>query len=137
MRYADTAISRALRKALSAGPVAGLRSFLAMWRGIVVDSDFGAGCPVLAVAIEEPPAGETPEALVAAAEAFGRWEDLLADSLREHGADPAQARALAALVVAASEGAIAVCRAKRSIQPLDHVAQQLEALIAGALDRPA
>ena len=37
-----------------------LRAFLALWRKIVVDSDFRAGCPVLAVSIEEPPTDETP-----------------------------------------------------------------------------
>ncbi len=58
-------------------------------------------------------------------------------SLREHGAAPDQAPGLATLIVAAVEGAIAMCRAKRSMKPLDQVAQQLEALIAGALDRPA
>ena len=49
-----------LERALEAGPVAGLRAFLALWRKIVVDSDFRAGCPVLAVSIEEPPTDETP-----------------------------------------------------------------------------
>jgi hypothetical protein len=39
--------------------------------------------------------------------------------------------------VASAEGAIAMCRAKRGTQPLDHVAEQLEALIAGAVDRRA
>ncbi|MDN0199231.1 TetR/AcrR family transcriptional regulator [Streptomyces sp. S.PNR 29] len=137
VRYAGEAVARLLRKELDAGPVAGLRAFLALWRGIVIDSDFRAGCPVLAVAVEEPPAEETPPALVAAAEAFEGWERLLAEALREHGATSDQAPGLAALIVASVEGAIAMCRAKRSMQPLDQVAQQLEALIAGALDRPA
>lgn len=66
VRYAGGAVSRVLREELEAGPVAGLRAFLALWRGIVVDSDFRAGCPVLAVAVEEPPVDETPPALLAA-----------------------------------------------------------------------
>lgn len=133
VRYADTAVARILRKALEEGPVAGLGAFLALWRGIVLDSGFRAGCPVLAVSVEEPPADDIPPALAAAAEAFDGWERLLTDSLRDHGADPERAPALAALVVASAEGAIAMCRAKRSTQPLDHVAEQLEALIAGAV----
>jgi AcrR family transcriptional regulator len=91
----------------------------------------------LAVAVEEPPADETPPALVAATEAFDRWEQLLAEALREHGAAPDQAPGLATLVVASVEGAIAMCRAKRTMEPLDQVARQLEALILGALDQPA
>ncbi|SFN33466.1 MULTISPECIES: TetR/AcrR family transcriptional regulator [Streptomyces] len=133
VRHADAAIARRLGKALDAGPVAGVRAFLALWRGVVLDSEFRAGCPVLAVSVEEPPADEIPSALIAAAEAFDGWERLLADALRDHGVDPERASGLAALVVASVEGAIAMCRAKRGIQPLDQVAEQLEALIAGAV----
>lgn len=107
----------------------GLRAFLDLWRKIVVDSDFHAGCPVLAVAIEEPQDGDIPPALTAAAEVFEQWETLLADSLKAHGAEAAQ---LATLVVAAVEGTVAMCRARRSIRPLDHTAEQLQALIATA-----
>ncbi|MFF4506699.1 TetR/AcrR family transcriptional regulator [Streptomyces sp. NPDC001401] len=134
VQYAGGAVARILRKELDAGPVAGLRAFLALWRGIVVESDFRAGCPVLAVSVEEPPADEIPPALAAAAEAFEEWERLLAEALRGHGVDGDQAPGLAALIVASVEGAIAMCRAKRSMRPLDQVAQQLEVLIAGALD---
>ncbi|WP_329544390.1 TetR/AcrR family transcriptional regulator [Streptomyces sp. NBC_01356] len=137
VQYAGEVVARILRKELDAGPLAGLQAFLALWRGIVVESGFRAGCPVLAVSVEEPPAGEVPPALQAAAEAFETWERLLTDALREHGADPEQAEGLAALVVASVEGATAMCRAKRSARPLDLVAPQLEALIVGALDRPA
>ncbi|OXY98738.1 TetR/AcrR family transcriptional regulator [Streptomyces diastatochromogenes] len=137
VRYAGTAVGRVLSEELGAGPVAGLRAFLALWRGIVVDSDFRAGCPVLAVSVEEPPADEIPPALAAAAEAFEGWESLLAESLGEHGVAPDQAADLAALVVASVEGATAMCRARHSAQPLDRIARQLETVIAAALGRPA
>ncbi|GAB2756348.1 TetR/AcrR family transcriptional regulator [Streptomyces bullii] len=133
VRHTGQWVARSLRKELEAGPVAGLRAFLALWRTIVVDSDFRAGCPVLAVSIEEPPVDETPTALAAAADVFTEWEGLLAASLREHGAEPGRAAQLATLVVAAVEGTVAMCRAKRSIQPLDHTAEQLQALIRTAL----
>lgn len=129
VRYTGDWVARSLRKELAAGPAAGLRAFLALWRGIVVDTDFHAGCPVLAVAIEEPPTDEVPPALAAAAEVFGQWEGLLADSLREHGADAEQAVQVATLIVAAVEGTVALCRAKRSTEPLDRTAAQLQTLI--------
>ncbi|MEU7071818.1 TetR/AcrR family transcriptional regulator [Streptomyces narbonensis] len=132
VRFTGEWVAGSLRKELEAGPTEGLRAFLALWRRIVVESDFHAGCPVLAVAIEEPPAGEVPPALAAAAEVFEQWETLLADSLREHGAEAGQAAQLATLVVAAVEGTVAMCRAKRSTEPLDRTAEQLEALISGA-----
>lgn len=88
---------------------------------------------MLAVSIEEPPTDEIPPAVLAAAEAFDSWEKLLATSLREHGVEAEQAAQLATLVVAAVEGTVAMCRAKRSTQPLDHTAEQLQALIAAAV----
>ncbi|GLW51160.1 putative TetR-family transcriptional regulator [Streptomyces sp. NBRC 14336] len=136
VRYTGEWVSRRLRKELEAGPVEGLRAFLSLWRGIVVESDFHAGCPVLAVAIEEPQTDEIPPPLEAAAQVFTEWEDLLATSLRTHGAPPAQAAQLATLVVAAVEGTVALCRARRTIQPLDDTANQLESLIASAVRNP-
>ncbi|MFI6493452.1 TetR/AcrR family transcriptional regulator [Streptomyces sp. NPDC050564] len=133
VRYTGEWVARSLRKELEAGPAEGLRAFLALWRKIVVESDFHAGCPVLAVAIEEPPADEIPPALAAAAEVFGEWESLLAASLRAHGAETEEATQLATLIVAAVEGTVAMCRAKRSMQPLDHTAEQLQALITAAI----
>ncbi|WP_333736992.1 TetR/AcrR family transcriptional regulator [Streptomyces sp. IBSBF 2806] len=133
VRFTGEWVARSLRRELEAGPAAGLRAFLDLWRKIVVESDFHAGCPVLAVAIEEPPADEIPPALTAAADVFEQWEGLLADSLRAHGAGAGQAAQLATLIVAAVEGTVAMCRAKRSTQPLDRTAEQLQALIAGAV----
>ena len=56
---------------------------------------------------------------------------------------PARARRLAALVIASTEGTVAMCRstegtvamcrAARSAQPLDDVRQQLELVLSGAL----
>ena len=133
VRHTGEWVARALRKELRSGPVEGLRAFLALWRKIVVDSDFRAGCPVLAVSIEEPATEEAPAAVRAAAEVFETWEGLLADSLREHGAGPEHAVQVASLIVAAVEGTVAMCRAKRSTQPLDHTAEQLQALILATI----
>ncbi|MEU3920402.1 TetR family transcriptional regulator [Streptomyces sp. NPDC029004] len=135
VRYTGETVSAALRAELqAAGPTAGLRAFLDLWRDIVIRTDFHAGCPVLAVAIEEPPGDEIPAALTAAAEVFDAWEALLADSLRAHGAGPEQAAQLATLIVAAVEGTVAMCRAKRSTQPLDRTAEQLQALVLNAIN---
>lgn len=133
VRYAGETVSRALSKRLQAGPVEGLRAFLALWRKTVLDSGFRAGCPVLAVAVEEPADEAATEAIVAAAEVFTAWEKLLADSLCQHGADDASAAQLATLIVAAVEGTVGMCRAKRDIRPLDDVAIQLESLVAAAI----
>ncbi|MFF4778112.1 TetR/AcrR family transcriptional regulator [Microtetraspora fusca] len=133
VRFAGDLATRVLERELEAGPVAGLRAFLALWRQTVIDSDFTAGCPVLAVAVEEPPDDADPEAIKAAAEVFTAWEGLLSASLRDRGAAPEEAARLATLVVAAVEGSVAMCRAKRDIRPLDDIAAQLETLIDAAV----
>ncbi len=137
VQYAGAKVAEVLRRRIHAGPVAGLRAFLKHWRGVLLESDFRAGCPVLAVAVEEPSGEQNPPPIAAAAAAFEEWQRLLADALREQGTDPAQAAALSALIVGAVEGAVAMSRASQSIRPFDQVARQLEALITAAVDHPA
>ncbi|MFI5501594.1 TetR/AcrR family transcriptional regulator [Nocardia asteroides] len=131
VRLADALTVRKLSAELRAGPVAGLRSFVEVWRKILVDSDFQAGCPVLAVSVEDQPTDDD-EPRRAAAEAFARWTELLAASLREHGATADAAERTATLIVAATEGAVAMCRARRTTLPLEQVAAVLENLVETA-----
>lgn len=133
VQYAGETVARILRRSLDAGPVQGLRAFLAIWRETITSTDFRAGCPVLAVSIEEPSDDEEAVILQAAANVFATWESLLADSLRHHGANEEQAEQIATLIVAAVEGTVAMCRANRSTQPLDNITPQLEALITRAV----
>jgi AcrR family transcriptional regulator len=132
VRWADDITSRALVKELRAGPLAGLQAFLRMWRKVVMDSDFHAGCPVLAVAVEDLP-DEEAVPREAAASAFRTWTAILAESLRDHGASDLDANRIATLIVAAVEGTVAMCRAERSIEPLDSVSVELTALVRGVL----
>jgi hypothetical protein len=53
------------------------------------------------------------------------------DSLLSHGASPASADSVAALVVCAVEGSVGVCRAERSTRALD----SLEPALAGLIER--
>jgi AcrR family transcriptional regulator len=136
VRFSGDQVARMLRVALESGPVEGLRAFLALWRKIVTGADFRAGCPVLVVAVEESAEGESAPR-EAAAEVFRAWEALLADALRGHGADTRDAEELATLVVAAVEGAVAMCRAQRDPCPLDRVASRLELLVSEAVRDPS
>ncbi|MCA0155964.1 TetR/AcrR family transcriptional regulator [Tsukamurella sp. M9C] len=132
VRFADGLTRSALASRIEDDPRAGLAAFIETWRTILEDSDFGAGCPVLAVAVDEHPDAGAPRA--AAAEAFAAWRELLAESLRGHRVPEARSRSLAALAVAAVEGAVAMCRAERSTAPLDEVATALDVALAGALE---
>lgn len=111
-----------------ATPVETFDTFVRAWRRQLADSDYRAGCPVLAVAIEANE--DSPELARAAAEAFADWQSALSELLRRHGATAARARRLATLVVAAVEGAVALGRTERSLRPLDDVARELRPLLA-------
>jgi AcrR family transcriptional regulator len=130
----------------SRGAVAGLRAFIALWRQTLEKSKFQAGCPVLAVAVEQyvndatEKDGEPDEAaqrhlLDLADGVFADWQRIMFTALRREGVAPARARRLAALVIASVEGTVAMCRAARSAQPLDDVRQELELVLAGALEK--
>ncbi|MFA7510589.1 MAG: TetR/AcrR family transcriptional regulator [Mycolicibacterium vanbaalenii] len=96
------------------------------------DSDFRAGCPVVAVTVEagDPDKPEQSAAVIErAAAAFARWHDLLAQRLIADGLARPAATSLAMLVLTSFEGAIVVARASRNPAALDLVQEQLRELI--------
>ena len=126
------------------GAVGGLRAFIALWRQTLERTQFQAGCPVLAVAVEQyvndatEKGGEPDEAaqqhmLDLADGVFAEWQRIMFAALRHEGVAPARARRLAALVIASTEGTVVMCRAARSVQPLDDVRQELELVLSSAL----
>lgn len=129
VKFAGEKVAASIDHHLQAGATDGIRGFLAMWRVILLRSEFRIGCPVLAVAVEEPFDDEAEDARQAAAWAFSQWEQKLTTALLEQGRDLTDAAGLATLVVAAAEGAVALCRAQRSIDPFDRTAYQILALI--------
>ncbi|HEX7373571.1 MAG TPA: helix-turn-helix domain-containing protein [Steroidobacteraceae bacterium] len=133
-------VSRQLRRALDEfGSIRGLRVFADSWRSILESTAFEAGCPVMAVAIEQATDDSGTELraqrrlLVLATEAFDEWAGLLAESLRGAGVPESRARSLAMLAISAFEGAIGVCRAARHCQPLDDVADELDLMFRHAI----
>ncbi|WP_312252133.1 TetR/AcrR family transcriptional regulator [Stenotrophomonas sp.] len=114
-----------LLELLRDGAVPGLERFLAMWRERLLRSQFRAGCPVLAAAVEDPVEAVASQPRAAAAEVFARWQGHLAQAFISDGHAPEQAAALASLVIASVEGAVAMSRALQDIAPFDQVAAQL------------
>lgn len=100
------------------------------YRKGLLDSDFRAGCPVLAVAVEagDPDVANT-EAVRHAAAAFDRWNRLIAGRLIADGVSRKKATDLATLVISALEGALVLARAGRDVGPLDAVHRTLRALL--------
>jgi AcrR family transcriptional regulator len=107
-------------------------AFLDLWRASLIASDYRAGCPVVAVAIEAN--DDTPQLREAAADAFASWRRALSDVLRSEGIAPAEARRLATLVVASVEGAVVLSRADRDIRPLDDVGRELRGVLRSATE---
>jgi AcrR family transcriptional regulator len=134
-RYAGEFIASGLAAALQDDdPVAALARFVSGWTAVVRRSDFSAGCPVLAAALE----GErTPGARRAAGAAFAQWEETLASALQRHLNDRERCRSIATLAIASIEGAIAIARAQQSAEPLARVGSELERLLANTLDGAA
>ena len=125
----DVTVRRIERAAADGDPQAMLDAFADGWKRQLERSDFRAGCPVVAVAIE---ADATPQVAAAAAAAFARWEALFAQTLRRAGVPRARAGRIATLAVSAVEGAVIQSRAARDVTPLDDVVRELGALISAA-----
>jgi len=95
--------------------------FIDLWRAVLVRSDLRAGCAVLAVTV----ATDSPDLLAHAAAIFRAWRGRLAELYERGGMEPEAAMRLASTVVAASEGAVAISRAERSLEPFELVAAEL------------
>ncbi len=132
VRYLGTRMLANLEEEFGKGPVEALRGWMQLWGDVVARSGFRAGCPVMAVAVEEPPGEESP-LLKAAAEVFDSWRGALAASLVEHGVEADHAGRLATMVIASVEGALAMCRARGDLQPLKDVGAELEAMLEAAI----
>ncbi len=103
-------------------------AFAGLWRAVLVRSDFRAGCAVLAVTVS----ADVPALVDRAAAIFRSWRERLGQAFEAAGVEPARARALALAVIAGCEGAVVLCRAEHSLEPLEVVAAQLRELAAAA-----
>jgi TetR/AcrR family transcriptional repressor of lmrAB and yxaGH operons len=102
-----------------------IERFLALWRFLLEQSKLTAGCAVVAVTV----AANDEELLDHAGTIFRTWTELLTELCAIGGMDVNSARLLAVTVIAASEGAVALCRAERSMDPFDDVETLLLSLV--------
>ncbi|WP_242657217.1 TetR/AcrR family transcriptional regulator [Mycobacterium talmoniae] len=133
LALAGDAIGDFIERAAADGSVEALHRFGEFWAKMLRDSDFGAGCPVVSVAV----GGSTDDQhlLPTVAAIFDRWHRALADRLVADGVAAPRADRLATLVVAGVEGAVILCRVHRSTGPLDDVITEFEELF-GSLTPP-
>src|ERR1700684_1325118 len=91
-------------------------------------SDFSAGCAIVAVTV----AAESEDLRARAAEILRSWREKLATLFVAGGLPKKKARAVAASLVAACEGAVILARAEHSFEPFDLVAAEQLAMIDAA-----
>ena len=91
------------------------------WRYVLERSGFGAGCAVLAVTV----AADSAELLGHAAGIFRAWRSRLGELYAGAGLAEAAAARFAVSVIAATEGAVVMSRAERSLEPLEIVGEEL------------
>lgn len=101
------------------------------FRKQLTKTDYRAGCPVVAVAVEagDPAKNDNAEVLERAGAAFTRWSDLIAQRLVNDGLEADRARELAMFMTSAIEGALVMARATRAVEPLDATHRQLRTLL--------
>ncbi len=101
-----------------------------LWRHFASEleaSDFRKGCPIATITLEA--AGEFPGIQACSAAIYGQWQELLSRRLQAEGVAPAKAAAKANALLALLEGALLLCRARRSTEPLQLSLATAKALI--------
>lgn len=115
----------------ASGPIAGVRAYIDAIATELRGSDYGFGCPIAPVILDDP--GADSELAELCRDTLRRWREIYAYHLEAAGADPSRSISLAIMIIAAVEGAILMARAERDATALDVVADDLAALIEGAL----
>jgi AcrR family transcriptional regulator len=127
LQYAGDEITASIDRAAGISAAELLGQFVQLWERSLIDSDYTAGCPVLAAAVG---CSEDEQQLTALAGViFNRWREATTRAYMQEGFDAANASALAAMTISALEGAVVLCRAGRTLDPLHEVSQQIEFLI--------
>ena len=101
--------------------------FIDLWRQSVQTSGGSSGCPVAGIAIDTGSAAD--DLIDAARGAFSQWTGLLASQLQAAGVPGYRAGSITTTTLAAMEGALILCRAERSSEPLETTAQELMRLL--------
>jgi AcrR family transcriptional regulator len=120
----------AARVARAADSLAAVDVIMDGFRAQLIESDYRAGCPVVAVAVE----ADNQPVIDRAAAAFTRWTELIGQRLEQDGVAGERAEELAMLLMTSIEGAIVVARTARDPKPLDLVHRQLRAIVAAATE---
>lgn len=95
--------------------------FVSVWRAVLVQSEFAAGCSVLAVTVST----DSVDLLRHVSGVFQNWRIQLANVLHIGGLTESCAERFATVLIAATEGAVVLSRAEKSLEPFELVAADL------------
>ena len=104
-----------------------MKYFIDIWRYTVRSSNAASGCVAAGVALDT--VASESGLLQVVREAFRSWVALLASQFEAAGVPAPRATPLALMALASMEGALILCRAEGSSQPLDTVAEELMRLV--------
>ncbi len=104
-----------------------LERFLTLWQALLDYSKLSAGCAVVSVTV----AGPEGDILEHVGAIFQTWTDQLAGLFVAGGVSEESAHRMAAVTIAATEGAVVLSRAEQSRVSFDEVASTLRDLIRG------
>lgn len=104
-----------------------LNCFLGMWRTTVVESHGSTGCVVAGAAVDV--IASQHDLLEVIRMTFRGWVDLISERLQGVGVPVERAYPIAVATLAGLEGALLLCRAEASVEPLDLVRAELLRLL--------
>lgn len=125
-------MTKRLRQAFDTDdPHAALGAFIDFWKVALDASDFAAGCPVAAVAMDGNPMVPGTDTMIKVI--LADWDTELRRALTAAGCPTTRVSTLSTTLLAAVEGAIILARAHHDPAPLDDVAVELDLLLRTAL----
>jgi AcrR family transcriptional regulator len=129
--YAGDYVARRLERESADDPLAAIESLFDEYREGLLASDFRAGCPVVAVAVES--GEEAPDLRDHVVGAFERWREILARGFAAAGIDGDRSDELALLVISAFEGGLILSKAYGDVAPLDNVRREIRERVRSEL----
>lgn len=132
VQSAGSRMTQRLRQAFDTDdPHAALAAFIDFWKAALEATDYAAGCPVAAVAMDGDPVVPGTDTMIKAI--LSEWDAELRKALSAAGCPLNRVPTLSTTLLAAVEGAIILARAHHDPTPLDDVGVELHLLLATAL----